>query len=67
MSLSACASTSEDGLSKPSIMTSPPSYLASVELGKKSVDDVIEVMGVPDKSKDIAGKSYLSYELGEGY
>ena len=57
----------EEKLKKPTIFTNPIKYLKKVPLNKLSADEVIGILGMPDKSNELFGKTYLSYELGEGY
>jgi hypothetical protein len=65
--IAGCAATNKDGYSKPTIMTNPLSYLDSFPLGKVSKESVIGNLGIPDKTSEFEGKTYYSYELGEGY
>lgn len=62
-----CATPSMSGFSKPTILTNPLSYLDSFPLGLVTKDEIISNLGVPDKSSGLDGKTYLAYELGEGY
>jgi hypothetical protein len=65
--LSGCASVGPNGSGKPTIMTNPPSYLQSFPLNSVTQDQLIQDLGVPDKSIKIGDQLYLSYELGEGW
>ena len=65
--LSGCASVGPNGGGKPTIMTNPPSYLQSFPLNSMTQDQLIQDLGVPDKSIEIGDQLYLSYELGEGW
>lgn len=62
-----CGTPMVSGFSKPTIFTIPPSYLDSFPLGSVTKDELISNLGVPDKSSELDGKTYLAYELGEGY
>ena len=57
----------KDGYSKPTIMSDPLSYLDSFPLGKVTKENLINNLGIPDKTSDLEGKIYYSYELGEGW
>ena len=65
--VSGCATPTKDGYSKPTIMTNPLSYLDRFPLGKVTKESLINNLGIPDKTSDLEGKTYYSYELGEGY
>lgn len=65
--ISGCATPTKDGYSKPTIMTNPLSYLGSFPLGNVSKDSLISNLGIPDKTSELDGKTYYSYELGNGY
>ncbi|WP_155903242.1 hypothetical protein [Marinobacter gelidimuriae] len=65
--LSGCASVGPNGSGKPTIMTNPPSYLQSFPLNSITQDQLIQDLGVPDKSIEIGDQLYLSYQLGEGW
>jgi len=54
-------------LAKPTILTNPLKYLKSVPLGQLTMDEAMAVLGLPDKTSEVGGKTYLSFELGEGY
>lgn len=62
-----CASVSKDGISKPTIYTSPISYLENFPLNSISEEKLINHLGLPDKSTQLNDKSYYSYEVGKGY
>ena len=62
-----CASTSPDGYSKPTIFTSPISYLNDFPLNSVKKENLIIHLGLPDKSDEFEGKIYYSYEVGEDY
>jgi len=67
LSITGCASVSKDGISKPTIYTSPTSYLKSFPLGSITEESLINHLGLPDKSTQLNGKNYYSYEIGTGY
>jgi len=54
-------------ISKPSLFTSPPSYLKSFPLNTVHTADLIGALGVPDKTATLGATTYASYVLGEGY
>ena len=53
-------------LTKPSAFTNPVKYLTSVPLGQLSMDEALGVLGAPDKQMEVGGKTYLTFEVGEG-
>lgn len=55
------------GFSKPTIFTSPLSYLDSFPLGTVTKDELISNLGIPDKTNEFEGQTYYTYELGEGH
>lgn len=59
--------TADEQLKKTTIFTNPIKYLKKIPLNSFSMEEVISVLGMPDKSNELMGKTYLSYELGEGY
>jgi|SRR5579885_523913 len=63
----ASASALAADISKPTLFTSPPSYLKSFPLGTVHAADLIGALGVPDKTATIGPTTYASYVLGEGY
>lgn len=67
LSITGCASVSKEGISKPTIYTSPTSYLENFPLGSITEENLINHLGLPDKSTQLNGKSYYSYEVGSGY
>src|SRR5215475_9450057 len=54
-------------VSKPTLFTSPPSYLKSFPLNSVHTADLIGALGVPDKTATLGQTTYASYVLGEGY
>jgi len=52
---------------RPTIFTSPPSYLASFPLGQVSEAQVKSKIGPPDSTTTIDGHKALVYVVGEGY
>src|SRR6185312_13694732 len=60
-------SASAADISKPSLFTSPPSYLKSFPLNTVHTADLIGALGVPDKTANLGATTYASYVLGEGY
>ena len=65
--IAGCASIGPNGSGKPTVMTNPPSYLQSFPLNSVTQDQLIQDLGLPDKSIEIGDQLYLSYELGEGW
>ena len=65
--LAGCATPALSGFSKPTIFFNPLSYLDKFPLGVITQESLISNLGLPDKSYDFDGKTYLSYQLGEGY
>lgn len=65
--LISCATPNKNGISKPTLATSVPSYLDTFPLNQVSKDALIQTVGLPDKSSKIDGKVYLSYEMGTGF
>lgn len=66
-SLSACATPSNSGVSKPTLFTGPLSYLSSFPLNRVSKNELVTNLGVPNNVQKLDDKEYLSYELGAGY
>ena len=62
--VSGCGTPVKDGYSKPTLWTIPTSYLDSFPLGKVTKENLINNLGVPDKTSVLEGKTYYSYELG---
>lgn len=61
-----CAAGHEKGgLSEPGLMTDPRSYLATVGLETHTRDDVLRVLGPPDKTIDSGGRTMWTYFLSE--
>ena len=65
--LAGCAATGPNGTPVPSVVTNPASYLEDFPLNSVTKDDLIEDVGMPDKSMESGGQTYLSYEIGEGW
>ena len=62
-----CASQSKGGLGKPSIFSSPVTYMETVGLGMYTRDDVMNVMGNPHTVSNLHGNEYWGYFLGQDY
>ena len=54
-------------LKKPGLLTNPVKYVKRFPLNNVSKAELVEKIGVPDGSMDIANQTYLSYKLGEGF
>ena len=54
-------------ISKPTIFTNPLSYLNKVPLNTTTKDELINELGIPDKTTESGGKTYLAYELGKDF
>ena len=67
LALSGCAAQQSGGLGKPTIFSSPVSYVETVGLNIYTRQDVMRVLGNPHNVANIGGKEYWSYHLGEGY
>lgn len=65
--LTGCASVGPHGSDKPTIMTNPPSYLESFPLNSVTQGQLVQDLGVPDKSINVGNQTLLSYEVGEGW
>ena len=61
--LTACAA----GGLKPTLTTSPPSYLRSFPLASLTEFDLVAQAGPPNSTLEIAGKKAFVYRLGEDF
>lgn len=52
-----------NGVYRPTLSTSARSYLKNFALNKVLVDEVVEYVGTPDKSLNIAGSDYLTFNI----
>ena len=64
--VSGCGTPVKDGYYKPTIFSNPLSLLDSFPLGKVTKENLINNLGVPDKTSVLEGKTYYSYGFGEG-
>ena len=62
-----CVTPMVGGFNKPTIMTKPMSYLDNFSLGSVTKGELISNCGIPDKTNEYEGKTYLTYEVGQGY
>jgi hypothetical protein len=58
------AAAKEIKIPKPTIFSIPTSYLARFPLGVVTKDKLIDSLGIPDKTTQFEGKTYLAYEVG---
>ena len=65
--LMGCASQSQGGLGKPSIFSSPVSYMETIGLGVYTREDVMRVLGNPHNVTDMGDKEYWGYFMGQDY
>jgi hypothetical protein len=57
------ADKSPNGIYRPTLSTSARSYLKKFPLNKVAVDEIVQYVGTPDKSMNIAGSDYLTYNI----
>jgi len=57
------ADKSPTGVYRPTLATSAKSYLKKFPLNKVAVDEIVQYVGTPDKSMNIAGSDYLTYNI----
>jgi len=57
------ADKSPNGVYRPTLATSAKSYLKKFPLNKVAVDEIVQYVGTPDKSMNIAGSDYLTYNI----
>lgn len=57
------AEKSPNGVYRPTLSTSARSYLKKFPLNKVAVDEIVQYVGTPDKSMNIAGSDYLTYNI----
>ncbi len=54
---------SANGVYRPTLSTSAKKYLREFQLGKATQDEVIQYVGMPDKSNTIGGSEFLTYSI----
>jgi hypothetical protein len=57
------ADKSPNGVYRPTLATSARSYLKKFPLNKVAVNEIVQYVGTPDKSMNIAGSDYLTYNI----
>jgi hypothetical protein len=57
------ADKSPNGVYRPTLATRAKSYLKKFPLNKVAVDEIVQYVGTPDKSMNIAGQDYLTYNI----
>ncbi|MGN2248028.1 hypothetical protein ACFWZ3_15190 [Frateuria sp. GZRR35] len=57
------ADKSPNGVYRPTLATRAKSYLKKFPLNKVAVDEIVQYVGTPDKSMNIAGSDYLTYDI----
>lgn len=57
------ADKSPNGVYRPTLATSAKSYLKKFPLNKVAVDEIVQYVGTPDKSMNIADSDYLTYNI----
>jgi len=55
--------TSPNGVYRPTLATSARSYLKKFSLNRVTPDEVVQYVGAPDKTSNIAGSDYLTYNI----
>ncbi|RJQ20033.1 MAG: hypothetical protein C4560_05535 [Nitrospiraceae bacterium] len=66
--LISCAVGHPGIMERPTLFTIPTNYIYNFPLEKTiTKQELIDLMGVPDKSLDMDGMTYLTYEMGEGH
>lgn len=63
LTLAACASTG----GRPNVFTDPKGFLAAYPLGTVTEDQLLEQMGPPDHTSDLAGKRIAVYTVGKDF
>jgi hypothetical protein len=59
----AAGNTSPNGVFRPTLSTSPKSYLKHFPLNLATTDEVIQYVGTPDKSFSLSGSDYLTINI----
>ena len=55
---------SEHGVYRPTLSTMPKSYLKKFRLDVATMDEVVQYVGVPDKTMRLGGSEFLTYNIG---
>lgn len=55
--------TSPNGIYRPTLATSARSYLKKFPLNRVTPDEIVQYVGTPDKTANIAGSDYLTYNI----
>lgn len=55
--------TSPNGVYRPTLSTSARSYLKKFPLNRVSPDEIVQYVGTPDKTANVAGSDYLTYNI----
>jgi len=55
--------TSPNGVYRPTLATSAKSYLKKFPLNRVTPDEIVQYVGAPDKTANIAGSDYLTYNI----
>jgi hypothetical protein len=65
IALTACATQSVGGLTRPTLITNPESYLATVGLNTHKKADAVNVVGPPHRQASAEGRDYWTYRLSD--
>lgn len=57
------ADKSPNGAYRPSLSTNARSYLREFPLNKVPAEEVVQYVGAPDKTYNLAGKDYVTYDI----
>jgi hypothetical protein len=55
--------TSPNGVYRPTLATSARSYLKKFPLNRVTPDEIVQYVGTPDKTMNIASSDYLTYNI----
>lgn len=62
-SMAHASDTSPNGVYRPTLATSARSYLKKFPLNRVTPDEIVQYVGTPDKTANIAGSDYLTYNI----
>lgn len=54
---------SPNGIYRPTLATNARSYLRKLQLGKITAEEVVQYLGTPDKTFQMSGSDYLTYNI----
>ena len=54
---------SEHGVYRPTLSTNPKSYLKNFALNVATTDEVVQYVGTPDKTMNLGGSDFLTYNI----